>query len=654
MADKILKIMVRDICDIWEDLKPNFTARLPLKQVRIRNGKDPVPELPLHYILPDEWAHLERTDTHQSLWSPMLLRPFTNLIILSCDDVEEYKQRLKTRLRETREQVERSSESQWLVVLVRLPSSGAGRNPARLYDRLRSDTRSKDRCCYLDLSQESGNCWDELEERLAECLRETFEERASQLEAALHRMEPASNTSLPSRGWFSQYFLAKDSCAMLYTLAGLFSDALEEYRGLQCETMRHLEAGTFGGTMVGDDEAALLDPGRKPLNWLLLHCCEFDLRQYLFAQQSQLHLLQKDVLSVVRSGLLFIANFAEILDQRAAELPAGLRHAWLITACLALTQAVKEGREGDKTTNTFIELHQLTGKLFLLARSTLLQLGKLVHLEVSMKRRQGPCASSCGGQCSRIEDSNAPGAEDEGAASRSPAGSPRGAPTETPGAPTPACEGPTEPVDALDALIPKLTGPHSSAGSFDSADDVTNLAAHISHEDLREALSSQVNFDDMYTALTCSAADQYYMCKRQRAAAKLDGDVAELRMVQGDYRGAEPLLKRQCELYARDGWNVLLAHQLPLLTKCRQKMCSPDLPQTYLQLLSLPALLLQPSLRSQVCSHLAELSAPQDCLAEMEIEISQILQLRPTVAAAGAGADHKVMPSVGTTGHILH
>eukprot|EP00854_Cymbomonas_tetramitiformis_P025980 gene25980-31807_t len=254
MADKILKIMVRDICDIWEDLKPNFTARLPLKQVRIR--------------------------------SPMLLRPFTNLIILSCDDVEEYKQRLKTRLRETREQVERSSESQWLVVLVRLPSS--------------------------------GNCWDELEERLAECLRETFEERASQLEAALHRMEPASNTSLPSRGWFSQYFLAKDSCAMLYTLAGLFSDALEEYRGLQCETMRHLEAGTFGGTMVGDDEAALLDPGRKPLNWLLLHCCEFDLRQYLFAQQSQLHLLQKDVLSVVRSGLLFIANFAEILDQRAA------------------------------------------------------------------------------------------------------------------------------------------------------------------------------------------------------------------------------------------------------------------------------------------------------------------------------------------------
>jgi hypothetical protein len=98
---------------------------------------------------------------------------------------------------------------------------------------------------------------------------------------------------------------------------------------------------SFGGSHTGDDVAHLLEPDRKPLRTLLkFGLREFDVRQWLFACQASLLFARGRALQVAEAGLVFVDDFTRILTSRASQLPSGLPHCWVLSACVALTEAL--------------------------------------------------------------------------------------------------------------------------------------------------------------------------------------------------------------------------------------------------------------------------------------------------------------------------
>jgi hypothetical protein len=98
---------------------------------------------------------------------------------------------------------------------------------------------------------------------------------------------------------------------------------------------------SFGGSHTGDDVAHLLEPDRKPLPTLLkFGLREFDVRQWLFACQASLLFARGRALQVAEAGLVFVDEFTRILTARASQLPSGLPHSWVLSACVALTEAL--------------------------------------------------------------------------------------------------------------------------------------------------------------------------------------------------------------------------------------------------------------------------------------------------------------------------
>jgi hypothetical protein len=315
---------------------------------------------------------------------------------VTCDDLDEYKNLLKPRLK-TIVQVE---DREWFIVFVsKATADNSIKLSKRVYSRIEGDFSSKkrERCCKVDLHGGDTSVWEEIELKIVECIRFTLDRRVQFYEEEVRKL--SENRFQPS--WnFCNFFTMKESLALMFEMANLREDALREYDQLEqiySETVNapNSNTSTFGGLDPGDDTAALLDVARKPVGQFASDGTvrEFDFRQYLFARQALLLFNLQRPAEVSGRGQSFIIFFAKILTQHEKDLPFCMREIWVITACLALVKATSRRFSAALVSqDTVKDFYRLQGDLYSHARTKLMRLADLIGYGDNIET--SPCNSA--------------------------------------------------------------------------------------------------------------------------------------------------------------------------------------------------------------------------------------------------------------------
>ncbi|KAK9858891.1 hypothetical protein WJX84_005283, partial [Apatococcus fuscideae] len=347
---------VEDLSGVWPSISEALDARLPLRSVPLRNkfgNTLTVDKLPVQYLLSDD-ARLKRLRPYAHSPVTWFRNPFACLILVSCEDAEDYRRQWRMQLKGIldREKDSVGGLAEWVICYVRpLNADALSKGPKKVMEALRHDfsTRRRERCVRLDLmttgsSKVTVAGLDELERLLREAVKASFEARQAAYDDEVRKLMDKRL----EKGWsFSTLFLVKDSLAIMLEAGGLLEDAVREYSELEACYLEALASGgplagaPFGGNQDGDDVAQLLKASWRETRRAVLHkgnIAEFHFRQYMFACQARLLLKLERPAEVVIKGLKFIQTFSEILSRREAsgQLPNLFREAWAFSACLSL------------------------------------------------------------------------------------------------------------------------------------------------------------------------------------------------------------------------------------------------------------------------------------------------------------------------------
>ncbi|KAK9863262.1 hypothetical protein WJX84_010782, partial [Apatococcus fuscideae] len=324
---------VEDLSGVWPSVSQALDARLPLRNVPLRNkfgNTLTVDKLPVQYLLSDD-PRLQRLRPYAHSPVTWFRNPFACLVLVSCEDAEDYRRQWRMQLKAI---LEREKDSvgglaEWVICYVRPPNADAlSKGPKKVMEALRHDfsSRRRERCVRLDLiaggSKITVAGLDELERLLREAVKASFEARQAAYDDEVRKLMDRRQ----DKGWsFSTLFLVKDSLAIMLEAGGLLEDALREYSELEACYLEALAGGgplaggPFGGNTDGDDVAQLLKASWRETRRAVLHkgnIAEFHFRQYMFACQARLLLKLERPAEVVIRGLKFIQTFSEILSQR--------------------------------------------------------------------------------------------------------------------------------------------------------------------------------------------------------------------------------------------------------------------------------------------------------------------------------------------------
>ncbi|KAI3949933.1 hypothetical protein MKW92_020009 [Papaver armeniacum] len=562
-----LIISVEDVSDLWNVVKKEFEERLPFKRACLNNkARNPVyvEKLPAEFILTTDARLRSRFPQEQSIF--WFREPYATVVLVSCEDFDEFKNILKPRLK----LIVQNDEREWFIVFVSKahPSNDSATKLAKkIYSKLEVDFSSKKRESLAFMFQMAHLHEDSLREydELELCYLETV------------------NTSA-------------------------------------------LRKRDFGGMDQGDDQAALLKPEYKPLSQIVQDDSfrEFEFRQYLFACQSMLLFKLNRPVEVASRGHSFIISFSKALASQEHLLPFCLREVWVITACLALIDATSSHyKDKDRLVAPDVEkeFHRLQGDLYSLSRVKFMRLAYLIgygpeierspvnsaalsmlpwpkptvwpslptdaSAEVLTKEKMilqtNPRSKHFGIQrkplplepsvllreANRRRASLSGGNMFEMFDSR---------PSFIDGSGVDAALG--MPVsNKVNAGMPRT---NSIPGNFESLVDrpmriseIHVAAEHalqrtISDPDLWKFLSSVNDFEQKYLELTKGAADNYHHSWWKRHGVVLDGEIAAVYYKHGNFDLAAKSYEKVCALYAGEGWQDLLAEVLPNLAECQK------------------------------------------------------------------------------------
>ncbi|PQM39566.1 trafficking protein particle complex II-specific subunit 130 homolog [Prunus yedoensis var. nudiflora] len=152
----------------------------------------------------------------------------------------------------------------------------------------------------------------------------------------------------------------------------------------------------FGGVDHGDDQAALINSGNKPLTQIVQDDSfrEFEFRQYLFACQSKLLFKLNRPFEVAARGYSFIISFSKSLAVHENILPFCMREVWVITACISIVNATASHyKEGLAAPDIEKEFYRLQGDLYSLCRVKFMRLAYLIGYGTNIERSPGNSAS---------------------------------------------------------------------------------------------------------------------------------------------------------------------------------------------------------------------------------------------------------------------
>ncbi|XP_057797285.1 trafficking protein particle complex II-specific subunit 130 homolog isoform X2 [Salvia miltiorrhiza] len=616
-------LSVEDVSDLWPTVKKGFEERLPFKRASLNNKtRNPVlvDELPAEFILTTDARLRSRFPQEQSLF--WFREPYATIVLVTCEDLDEFKNILKPRLK----LIVQNEEREWFIVFVsKAPAHNdqASKMAKKVYAKLEVDFSSKkrERCCKLDIHGPDPNFWEDLEAKVMECIRNTLDKRIQFYEEEIRKL--SEQRFMPV--WnFCNFFILKESLAFMFEIAHLHEDALREYDELElCYLETVNMAGKqrdFGGVEKGDDQATLLDPGKKTLAQIVQDDSfrEFEFRQYLFACQAKLLFKLKRPFEVASRGYSFIISFSGALALHESMLPFCMREVWVITACLALIGATASNYEdGLAAPDVEKEFYRVQGELYTLCHTKFMRLGYLVGYGSDIERSPVNSASLSMLPWPKpaVWPSLPPDASSEVLAKEKMIlqESPRlkhfgiqrkplplepsvllreanrrraslsagnmselfdGRPSSGDGSGTPSAVQKVSNVSMSRTL--------SSPGNFDGSIDrpmrlaeIYVAAEHalrntISDADLWKSLSSVEEFEQKYLDLSKGAANNYHRSWWKRHGVVLDGEIAAVYHKHENYDFAANLYEKVCALYAGEGWENLLAEVLPNLAECQK------------------------------------------------------------------------------------
>lgn len=622
-------IAVEDVSDLWPNIKSGFEERVPIKRAILNNKtRNPVlvENFPCEFILTTDSRLRSRFPQEQSLF--WFREPYATIVLVTCEDLDEFKTILKPRLK----LIVQNDEKEWFIVFVSRahPSNdNAVKMAKKVYAKLEVDFSSKkrERCCKYDIHGPEAIFWDDLESKIMECVRNTLDRRVQFYEDEIRKL--TEQRFMPV--WnFCNFFILKESLAFMFEMAHLYEDALREYDELELcylETVNMPgKQREFGGVDHGDDWAALLNPENKPLTQIVQDDSfrEFEFRQYLFAYQSKLLFKLNRPFEVASRGHSFIIGFSKALTLHENMLPFCMREVWVITACLAIINATgSPNYDGLVAPDIEKEFYRLKGDLYSLCRVKFMRLAYLIGYGADIERSPvnsallsmlpwpkppvwpsvPPDASPEVLEKEKVILQATPNIKHFGIqrkplplepsvllreANRRRASLSAGNVFEMfDGRPT-LIDGSASDASSRTPLLKKMNAismsrTNSSPGTFDGSVDrpmrlaeIYVAAEHalkhtISDADLWKALSSVEEFEQKYLELTKGAADNYHHSWWKRHGVVLDGEIAAVCFGHGNFDLAAKSYEKVCALYAGEGWQELLADVLPNLAEC-QKM----------------------------------------------------------------------------------
>ncbi|GLT83383.1 hypothetical protein SLE2022_016760 [Rubroshorea leprosula] len=623
-----LVIAVEDVNDLWPTIKSRFEERLPFKKGFLNNKTRNsvfVENLHAEFILTTDARLRSRYPQEQYLF--WFREPYAAVVLVTCEDLDEFKNILKPRLK----LIVQNDEKEWFIVFVSRahPSNDQATKMAKkVYSKIEVDfnSRRRERCCKLDLHGTEPKFWEDLESKIMECIRNTLDRRVQFYEDEIRKL--SEQRFMPV--WnFCNFFILKESLAFMFEMANLHEDALREYDELELcyqETVNVTgKRREFGGLDHGDDQAALLNPGDKLLTQIVQDDSfrEFEFRQYLFACQAKLLFKLNRPFEVASRGYPFIINFSKALALRENILPFCTREVWVITACLALiNETSSRYRDGPVVPDTEKEFCRLQGDLYSLCRIKFMRLACLIGYGTDIEKSPVNSASLSMLPWPKpaVWPSVPPDASTEVLAKEKMIlqATPRikhfgiqrkplplepavlvreanrrraslsggnmyeildGSPNFNDGSGS----------DASSKMSPSnkvqptsMSRTNSSPGFEGSIDRPMRLAEiyvaaehalkhTISNPELWKTLSSREELEQKYLELTKGAAENYHQSWWKRHGVVLDGEIAAVCFQRGNFDLAAKSYEKVCALYAGEGWQDLLAEVLPNLAEC-QKM----------------------------------------------------------------------------------
>lgn len=618
-------IAVEDVSDLWPLVKKGFEDHLPFKRAFLNNKtRNPVlvDELPAEYILTTDSRLRSRFPQEQSLF--WFREPYATVVLVSCEDLDEFKTILKPRLK----LIVQNDEREWFIVFV---SKAAAHNDQstkmakKVYARLEVDFSSKkrERCCKLDFHGPDTNFWDDLEAKIMECIRNTLDRRIQFYEEEIRKL--SEQRFMPV--WnFCNFFILKESLAFMFEIAHLHEDALREYDELELcylETVNMTgKQRDFGGMDSGDDQAALLNPGKKALNQIVQDDSfrEFDFRQYLFACQSKLLFKLTRPFEVASRGHSFIISFSKALALHESKLPFCTREVWVITASLSLiTATAAQYKDGEVASDIEKEFYRVQGDLYSLCRTKFMRLAYLIGYGLHIERSPVNSASLSMLPWPKpgVWPSLPPDASSEvlvkekmmfeeslqvkhfgiqrkplplepsvllREANRRRASISAGNVFEMFDGHPNAIDGSGSMSSPAKSQSISMSRTNSSPGNFESSisrplrlSEICVAAEHalrntISDAELWKSLSSVQEFEQKYMELSKGAANNYHRSWWKRHGVVLDGEIAAVFHKNGNYDLAAKLYEKVCALYSGEGWQNLLAEVLPNLAECQKEL----------------------------------------------------------------------------------
>ncbi|KAF3778258.1 Trafficking particle complex II-specific subunit 130-like protein [Nymphaea thermarum] len=596
-----LVVAIEDVSDLWPVVKDSFEEKLPLKKACLNNKtRNPifVDKLPVEYILTTDARLRSRFPQEQYLF--WFREPYATIILVTCEDLDEFKNILRNRLK----LIVQNDDREWFIVFVSkaYPSNDqATKLVKKIYAKLEVEfnTKKRERCCKLDLQGSDTDFWADFEYKLVDSIRNTMDRRTQFYEDEIRKL--SENRLMPV--WnFCNFFILKESLAFMFEMAHLHEDSLREYDELELcylETVNtpNSKQKDFGGLDKGDDQAAILKPSCKPLSDIILDDTfrEFEFRQYLFACQSK------------------------------NNLPFCLREVWVITACLALiNETAPRYDSGLVAPDVEKEFYRVQGDLYSLCRVKFMRLAcligygmeierspansaslsmlpwpkpatwplvpsdtshlmlepnprvkpfgiqkKLLPLEPSVLLREANRrrASLSAGNIYDLFDGHQnlivkDGPASDGISMTSPLNKAQKASMSR------VSSGPGNVESSLSRV--HVDRPMKLSEVYVAAEHA--LHCTVSDSDLWESLSSVQNFEKKYLELTKGAADNYHLSWWKRHGVVLDGEIGALAFRHGNFDLAAKSYEKVCALYAGEGWHDLLAEVLPNLAECQKQL----------------------------------------------------------------------------------
>ncbi|KAI3702892.1 hypothetical protein L6452_28645 [Arctium lappa] len=619
-------IAVEDMSDLWPLVKKGFDERLPFKRATLNNKtRNPVSvdNLPAEFILTTDSRLRSRFPQEQLLFS--FREPYATVVLVTCEDLDEFKTILKPRLK----LIVQNDEREWFIVFVsRAPphNDQASKMAKKVYAKLEVDFSSKkrERCCKLDIHGPEAAFWEDLESKITECIRNTLDRRIQFYEEEIRKLSEQRFKPVWS---FCNFFILKESLAFMFEMAHLHEDSLREYDELELCYLETVNiAGKqrdFGGMEHGDDQAALLNPAKKPLTQIVQDDSfrEFEFRQYLFACQAKLLFKLNRPFEVASRGFSFVISFSKALALHESILPFCIREVWIITSCLGLVNATaahySNGLVGPEIEK---EYYRVRGELYSLCRAKFMRLAYLLGYGSAIEKSPVNSASlsmlpwpkpavwpSMPSDASsevlakeKMILQATPRVKHFGIqrkllplepasllreANRRRASLSAGNVFELFDGRSTFMDGSGS--DARTSPSPKLhpismPRTNSTPGNFESSIDrpmtLTEIfvaAEHalqktISDPGLWTSISSLEEFEQKYLELSKAAADNYHHSWWKRHGVVLDGEIAAVCFKHGNHDLAAKSYEKVCALYSGEGWEDLLADVLPNLAECQK------------------------------------------------------------------------------------